>query len=361
MNKKALGFFKFILFVLVYGALLGSGVASLPVGWPENKVLILPDMGSRFIVSAVKSAHKSIDLALYHLDDPEVIDELIKASQKGVKVRVLLNKPDLYPSPFETKINKGTSEKLSKHGIEIHFLEDYKYALTHFKFMIIDMEFALVQTFNYDDLNFNKARNFGLTLEDKSQVAALSRIFENDFTQKSAKNDKETLRLWKENGLILGPVNQRKLMTNLLRSAKSSIYIYQQDISDPEIGQLLASLAKKGKKIKILMVPAPFGGLDNNRLNQTIITASGGEYRYRPNNPKSELYIHAKVVLIDPEQGGQLYVGSCNFWPEALSRSRELGVVTRDKAQVRAVFDVFKKDWQSALSYDEANALSGKK
>ncbi len=101
------------------------------------------------------------------------------------------------------------------------------------------------------------------------------------------------------------------------------------------------------------MSPEPFGGIDNNRINQTIITSSGGAYRFKP---KNELYIHAKVILIDPEENGQLYVGSCNLWPEALSRNREFGVVIKDNPQIQAVYDTFKKDWESALSYDEAKA-----
>ncbi|MBY0293667.1 MAG: hypothetical protein K2W92_10330 [Alphaproteobacteria bacterium] len=157
--------------------------------------------------------------------------------------------------------------------------------------------------------------------------------------------------------MILGPTHQRYLISNLLRSAKQSIYIYQQDLSDPEIGKLLSSLAKNGKKVKILMSPEPFGGIDNNRINQTVITSSGGEFRFKP---KSELYIHAKVILIDPEENGQLYVGSCNLWPEVLSRNRELGVVIKNNSQVQAVYTIFKNDWGSALSYEEAKAKNTK-
>jgi cardiolipin synthase A/B len=348
--------FKLSVFFLLYTIDCSTALLALPSGWPENKILILPDMGRHPILTAIKSAKKSIDITGYHLDDPQVIEELIQSRRKGIRIRLILQKPYLYPSPFDNKINEATSIKLKNHGIETHFLEDYRYPLVHYKLMIIDNEYAIVQNFNYEDRNF-KARNFGLTIENKEQVQALSKIFENDYNGKSLENDKESLTLWNKTRIILGPLYQRKLIMDLLRSAKSSIHIYQQDLCDPEMGKLLSSLAKEGKKIEVIMVPAPFGGVDSNRINQTIITASGGQFRFKP---KNELYIHAKVILIDPEKKGQMYIGSCNFWSECLSRNRELGVVTNNKSQIQVVYDTFKKDWQSSYSYDEASDKSTK-
>ncbi|MBY0293666.1 MAG: hypothetical protein K2W92_10325 [Alphaproteobacteria bacterium] len=101
-------------------------LVALPHDWPENKIIVLPEMGNSPILSAIKSAKKSIDFALYHLDDSSIIDALIKSKKDGVNVRVTLNKPNLYPSPFETKINEATAKTLSKNDIKIHFLEDHK-------------------------------------------------------------------------------------------------------------------------------------------------------------------------------------------------------------------------------------------
>lgn len=346
---------KASIFLLLSSILFEKILMALPPGWPKDKTILLPEMGNSSILSAIKSAKKSIDLTLYHLDDPQVIDELIKAKEKEVRVRIIFHKPHLYPSPFENKINEETSNKLKIHGIDPHFLVDHQYTLTHYKFIIIDNDYAVVQTFNYDNFNFTQARNFGLTIEDEKQVTALSEIFENDFTGNSSKNDDNVFSLWNETNIILGPIEQRKFITGLLRSAKRSVYIYQQDLSDPEVGKLLSTLAKEGKKVKVLMSPEPFGGIDNNRLNQTIIMASGGEFRFYP---KKELYIHAKVILIDPETSGQMYIGSCNLWPESLSRNRELGIVTRNKPQIQTVYTTFKKDWQTAYEYDEAKSRS---
>jgi len=334
--------------------------AKPPQDWPANGLIVLPDMGVTPVISAINNAEHSIDLCLYHLDTEEVIDALIKAKERGLRIRIILNKPNLFPGPFQTTVNDETTKKLKEKNIDVHFLPDFKYSLTHYKLMVIDGDYALVQTFNFDDFNFNQARNFGLTIEDKDQVKALETIFDNDYQGKSEDNDEETLDLWAKHGFILGPKNQRALIKSFLESAKSSIYIYQQDLSDPEMGDVLKKCAEKNIKIYVLMVPMPFGDkVDPNVINHTMIQAKGGQVRFKPKKP---LYVHAKVVIIDPDMpaNSKMYVGSCNFWPEALSRNRELGVVTHNLSQIEGVYKTFQRDWNSAVSYTEAQFLHSK-
>ena len=351
--KKQLNTAKFILLLLLHCLSIGEADARPPTDWPKDGVLIMPDMKSAPILSAIKNAQKSIDLTQYHLDDEGVINQLIDARKRGVQVRIILNKPGLFPPPFATVINEASSKKLAEGGIETHYLKDFQYGLVHYKFMIIDNDYALIQTFNFDPFNFNEARNFGITVENPKVIATLSSIFQNDYSGESQKNDDNALSFFEKDNLILGPQNQRKVMLQFLASAKKSIYIYQQDLSDPEVGELLRKAALDGKKVRILMTPSPFGGHDLNGINRTFIAAAGGAFRFKP---KSELYIHAKVALIDPEDSGRMYVGSCNFWPEALGRNREIGIVTNNVTQVQRVFSVFNKDWDSSLSYDEASS-----
>lgn len=325
--------------------------AKPPSEWPKDGVLVMPDMKSDPILSAIKNARKSIDLTLFHLDDETIIDQLIDAKKRGVEVRIILNKPDLFPPPFSTQINAATSKKLAQNGIETHYLKDFQYGLVHYKFMVIDKDYALIQTFNFDSFNLEKSRNFALTIENPQTVATLQAIFQNDYDGQSQKNDENVLNLLKHENLILGPNHQRETLLQFLTSAKKSIYIYQQDLSDPEMGEALRKLARAGKRVRIIMTPSPFGGNDLNGINRTLITAAGGEFRFKP---KSELYIHAKVVLIDPEGSGKMYVGSCNLWTEAIERNREIGIITDNQPQVQKIFSVFNKDWESGKTYEEA-------
>lgn len=334
--------------------------AAPPKDWPTDGVLVFPDLGNKPILSAINESKSSIDLALYRMEDPDVIKALITAKGRGVNVRIIMQKASVYPEPFANPKTKDIVEELKKDNIETHYTKDHEYILTHYKFLIVDNEYALVQTLNYDDFNFNKARNFAVAIEDKNQLSILRTIFDNDFNGKSSENDIKALDWWKTSRIILGPDQQREIITDFLKSAKKSIYIYQQDLSDAKVGKVLRELAQAGKTVHVLMPPAPFGGIDFNRNNQTQITDGGGEFKFFP---KPEMYVHAKLILIDPEEkeGGKAYIGSLNLWPEAIDVQRELGVVTENPAQVKRIYDVFQKDWAKGLSYDEAFEKSKKK
>lgn len=333
--------------------------AKPPKSWPEDGILVFPDSGKAPIVQAINEAKISIDLALYRLEDSETVKALVEAKKRGVEVRVILQKAKLYPEPFSNPKNEEIANELKTGNIITHYNTDHAYILNHYKFMVIDKEYALVQTLNYDDFNFNKARNFAISIENSEQISILLTIFENDYNGKSSQNDNEAMNWWKKSHIILGPQDQRNIITDFLKSAKASVYIYQQDLSDAKIGKALREIAKDGKKVHVLMPPAPFGGIDFNRSNQTQISDGGGEFRFLP---KPELYIHAKVILIDPEEkeGGKALIGSCNLWSQALDVQRELGVITENTSQVKKIFGVFQKDWEKGMSYDEAFQKSKK-
>src|SRR5262249_32333328 len=58
---------------------------------PEKvQMLEMPESAHDRIVGLIKGATKSIDLELYQLTDPTIIDALIDAKKRGLKVRVML-------------------------------------------------------------------------------------------------------------------------------------------------------------------------------------------------------------------------------------------------------------------------------
>ena len=57
----------------------------------ENHSLIVePSDGKTALISAIDMAKKSITLTIYELTDPDIIDRLIRAKNRGVQVRVNL-------------------------------------------------------------------------------------------------------------------------------------------------------------------------------------------------------------------------------------------------------------------------------
>ncbi|MBN8827219.1 MAG: hypothetical protein J0H68_00750 [Sphingobacteriia bacterium] len=318
----------------------------------DQNILVFPNENIQSIINLIDSAKKSVDITVYKINDKRIVKALKSAKQRGVGIRVILQKPGLYAEPFAITKNYDVEKSLKEFNVPVSYLEDHKYILTHYKFIIIDKNLALINTFNFDENHFHKTRDFSVKINDKEKVLALQEIFENDFFGKTFLNDGKSKYLYEKFNLILGPKFQRQYITDLIKSAKKSIYIYQQDFTDPVIAKVIREMAKNGVKVNVIMSPVPFGGTDFNRINQIQIKEAGGEFRF---SPKNKLYIHTKIIIIDPESNdGKVYLGSCNFWTQALEVQRELGIIVKDSTQIRKIFNVFKKDWTSSTTYEEA-------
>ncbi len=189
---------------------------------------------------------------------------------------------------------------------------------------------------NWDTPALTNARDFALIISrDKNQkeFQEIKNIFESDWHNKQIDHKSELL--------IIGPRHQREDFINLFSKAKQRIEIYQQSYNDEKIAKALEDISRKGIKVKLLMMPFPFGGKkDSNSSFQDSLIKSGGEVRLVKTR-----YIHAKVVIVD---GKIAYVGSCNFYPASLDFNREVGVIVQDVSAIKRLRDVFEKDWELA-------------
>jgi phosphatidylserine/phosphatidylglycerophosphate/cardiolipin synthase-like enzyme len=56
------------------------------------------------------------------------------------------------------------------------------------------------------------------------------------------------------------------------------------------------------------------------------------------------LYIHAKVIVVDPGPGARAFVGSENFSVTSLLDNRELGIVTSDPSVIGPLTGILERD-----------------
>ena len=57
----------------------------------SHKLLVLPDDTARPLIDAISCAKKSLNIRMFLFTDPTLIDAVIAAHRRGVKVRVMLN------------------------------------------------------------------------------------------------------------------------------------------------------------------------------------------------------------------------------------------------------------------------------
>ena len=79
---------------------------------PSRSLIVLPDDAATPILDAIGKAKKTLRIKMFVFSDPALIDAVIGAHERGVKVQVMLN-PERRSGEED---NEATRRKLSKAG-----------------------------------------------------------------------------------------------------------------------------------------------------------------------------------------------------------------------------------------------------
>ncbi|NRA90733.1 MAG: hypothetical protein HRU43_06370 [Simkaniaceae bacterium] len=297
-------------------------------------------------MNIIKQAKKSLRIAAYRIDDrgskiqKGILDAILEAKERGVEVTIILEK-NTYDHEGTNASNTTALKLLTDKEAPI-FDKPNWVAQTHHKMIIVDNQKALLTTGNFDEESFDGdkehplgTRDFTVLVKDAAMISEMVRVFDND-----TKNIQTT---FVNPNLIWGAKNQREKLTALIDTAEAEILIYQQGLSDKGVYQALLNKIKKGVKVKIVMIPFPFGKKkDPNFENQRKLQKAGAQVRFLMDGT----FVHAKVLMIDPgTPRQQAYVGSCNFYQPSIDENRELGVVITGDTLIRRLSAVHQADF----------------
>ncbi len=281
------------------------------------------------VLKAIQSAKKSIHLEIYGFTQFDIAEALGKASSRGVQIKVMMEKS---PVGGDSE-NWAVKYALLHYGIQIKWANP-TYFLTHAKFIVIDNEKAFVFTGNFTYSTFHKNREFGIEVINPDRVKEIESIFQNDWNRKPVNKVKDS-------NLILSPINSRSRIESLIESATTTIDIWQQEMEDTEINNLIDSEIKKGIKVRIIIPP-----LYRVTGNSDAVQEFGLKYIKALPNP----YVHAKVIIVDNKRA---YIGSNNFSHASLDMNREMGIITGNSNIVQSLTDIFEIDWSRCKDPNE--------
>ena len=120
----------------------------------SHTLIVLPDDTAKPIVDAIASARKSLNIRMFLFTDPTLIDTVVAAHKRGVKVRVMLN-PARRSGESE---NEEARKLLTDAGIAVHD-SNPAFALTHQKSMVVDHEIGYVESLNWEPKDLTKTRD----------------------------------------------------------------------------------------------------------------------------------------------------------------------------------------------------------
>ncbi len=141
-------------------------------------------------LTAITAARVSIDIeAAYFIPDHLMSRELVKASRRGVRIRVLL--PDKHIDSDTVRIaSKHGWRPLLEDGVEIY---EYEPTMLHCKMLIFDQHLVSVGSTNFDMRSFQLNDEASLNVYDDAFARQMTAVFEEDLKSST----RYTLERWR--------------------------------------------------------------------------------------------------------------------------------------------------------------------
>ena len=259
-------------------------------------------------------------MTMYLMNDKRFISALIAQHAAGRDVKVLLNKT--FPGGAGT--NQTTFTQLQAGGVAVAWAPS-TFTLTHEKCVLIDAAQAWIMTMNLENTSSTN-REFLAIDAQPADVQEAEAMFAADFGNTA---------FTPSGSLVVAPVNASDKLVALIKSAKKTVDLEGEELSDFAIVSTLIAAKKAGIAVRVVLSDNTPSSSQANAVNK-LKAASIPVVKVA--NP----YIHAKALVVD---GASAYVGSENFTTGSLDYNRELGVITTNAKSAAAVGAVIAQDF----------------
>jgi cardiolipin synthase len=301
-----------------------------------HSLIVQPDDGIAPILKTIEGAKRSLDIKMFQFTDPVLIEAVINAHKRGVKVRVMLN-----PSRFTGEHDNDEAFEFFKNAKVPIKDTNPKYPITHEKSMVVDGKQAFIMTLNWAPKYFGLTRDYGLVTNDPEEVAEVAGCFEADwnrvdFTPPNVSN------------LIWSVGRSRQAVIDFINGAEKSLYVqHEKYVDTPVIEALVRAKKKRGVKVHATALPVHslrdfyiLEGVAGLRLLEDL-----GIHVHKLHG----IHLHAKLILADKHRA---ILSSFNIYPKCFNERRELGIRFSDPDLIKRLVKIFESDWESSKRID---------
>ncbi len=301
----------------------------------SRSLIVLPDDAATPILQAIGNAAKSLRVKMFVFSDPALLDAVIDAHKRGVKVRVMLN-PERRSGEED---NEATRKKLHAAGVEV---KDSNPAvdLTHEKSMVVDEAVAFVKSLNWATKNLTETRDYAVVTDHHHEVDEVVACFDADWERKTFNPGEKAHLIW-------CPINGRDRIARFIDEAKHTLFVQNERYQDAVILERLVRAARRGVKVHVLARPP-------HTLKEDKLVEGVGGLRILDDvgikiRKLKGLKLHGKMLLAD---GVAAIVGSINLAPGSFDSRRELAIEVRDPEVVDRLHKIAKQDWKNSHPLD---------
>ncbi len=270
-----------------------------------------PDAGNLkgALVNLIDSARLSIHVAIYSIDDEDIIAVLKKKKEENVDVQIVMEGENYL------KIQK------SLYPLDV-VADPPRNGLMHSKYVIVDGRYVWCGSSNFTKSAFYRDFNNAIIFDSYE----LANVFENDFQRMrngffSSKENEQAIFLVE--GLKMevrfSPSDDSfNSILDRLKRAKSEVDIAIYSFSDPRIGLILAYLDQRGVKVRVIADD------DWNSSSYSFISKME-EFNFVKKYKVNNGLLHDKYIIIDPNGSDPVVItGSYNLTLSAERKNSEV-------------------------------------
>lgn len=301
----------------------------------QRSIIVFPDDTVKPIIDAIDSATKSILVKMFLFSDPELIDAVIAAKQRGVKVKVMLN-PARRNGEDE---NEETHARLQAAGITVRDTNP-SFIITHEKSMVVDGRLAFVKSLNWETKNLTETRDYAIITSHPNEVEEIMLCFDADWHRKEFDPGEEARLIWCS-------LNGRARIAHFIDQAKHTLFIQNERFQDLVIIERIVRAASRGVKVHVMAAPP-------HTLKKDKLVEGVGGLRIMDDvgikiHKLKHLKLHGKMLLAD---GCRAVVGSINLAPGSFDHRRELAIEVHDAEVIERLQKIAHHDWENSHTLD---------
>ncbi len=293
------------------GIAVAAGSAVLVTAAPANAATYTAfafsqSGGQPTIDDFIDSATTSLDMTMYELEDTTAVNDLIALKNKGVTVRVILDRQ-------HQSANGSAYNALTGAGVGVVWSPS-AFVYTHQKTITVNGAKSLVLTGNLTSQYYSTSRDYGVFTDDTRDVAAIEKVFNADYAGTSITPTDGDHLLW-------SPTDARNRLLTVINGATKTLDVEELEFSDPVVINAIVARARAGVRVRVVLEdPAGY----SSQVSQ--VKAAGGTVAgYSDPNG---FYIHAKAMVADYGLSTQqVEAGSMNLSSNSLDGNRELGII----------------------------------
>jgi cardiolipin synthase len=301
----------------------------------SRSLIVLPDDSARPILEAINSAKKSLRIKMFVFSDPTLLQAVVEARRRGVKVQVMLN-PTRRSGEAE---NEETRKTLTEAHVDVIDSNPF-FDLTHEKSMVVDDRIAFVKSLNWETKNLTETRDYAVITDNEHEVGEITDCFEADWERKDFDPGEHAHLIWC-NG------NGRDKIAEFIDGAKHRLFLQNERYQDSIIIEHLVRANKRGVKVHV-MARAP------HTLKKEKLVEGVGGLRIMDDvgikvHKLKHLKLHAKMLFAD---GVRAIVGSIKLAPGSFDSRRELAIEVHDEDVMERLDKIAHHDWENSHPLD---------